>query len=160
MVAVQSYQIFLERGLFGCVKNWVNMKTERPSLDAVYGLLSESRCRYLLYYFLKSNHANIESVSLQIAAWEQGESIEAVTEAQKQRVTTSLVHSHLPKLEDHGLIEHDSRTGDVIVSSEFDEVSETVRQARASEDEITITGSSMESFLYSESVPSSNRERQ
>ncbi|QRV15174.1 DUF7344 domain-containing protein [Haloterrigena salifodinae] len=135
------------------------MESERLSLDIVYGLLSEARCRYLLYYFLKNDHANIESISLQIAAWEQGESIEVVTEAQKQRVTTSLVHSHLPKLEDHDLIEHDNRTGDVIVSDGFDEISETVRQARASEDEVTVTGSSMESFLYSEPVPSSNREQ-
>ena len=136
------------------------MESERLSLDAVYGILSESRRRYLLYYFLENDHANIESVSLQIAAWEEDEPIETVSEAQKQRVTTSLIHSHLPKLEDHGLIEHDSRTGDVIASDGFDEIRETVRNARASEEEVTVTGSSMESFLYSEPVPSSNRERQ
>ncbi len=142
------------------MKNSVDMESERPSLDAVYEILSESRRRYLLYYFLENDHANVESVSLQIAAWEQEKSIEDVTEAEKQRVTASLVHSHLPRLEDHGLVEHDSRTGDVIAGDGFAEIRETVRQARANEDEVTVTGSSMESFLYSEPVPSSNRERQ
>ena len=132
------------------------MEAGTLSLDAVYGILSESRRRYLLYYFLESDHANIEGLSLQIVAWEQDVPIDTVSEAQKQRVTSSLIHSHLPKLEDNGIVEYDDRTGDVVVSDGFDEVRETVRQAREMEDDVTVAGSSMESFLYSEPVASSN----
>ncbi|MDQ2051960.1 hypothetical protein RBH26_15895, partial [Natronolimnohabitans sp. A-GB9] len=49
----------------------ITMQSEDDSLDAVYDLLSESRRRYVLYYFLDNEHANIEGLSLQIAAWEQ-----------------------------------------------------------------------------------------
>ena len=132
------------------------MEAGTLSLDAVYGILSESRRRYLLYYFLENDHANIEGLSLQIVAWERDVPIDTVDEAQKQRVMSSLIHSHLPKLEDHDVVEYDDRTGDIVVSDGFDELRETVRQAREMEDDITVAGSSMESFLYSEPVVSSN----
>ena len=136
------------------------MESDALSLDAVYGILSESRRRYLLYYFLENDHANVEGVALQLAAWEADVSIDAVTEARKRRVTTSLLHSHLPKLEDHDIVEYDDRTGDVIVGEGFDEIRETVRRARESEDEVPVAGPSRESFLYSEPMPSSNADRQ
>ncbi|WP_440764999.1 DUF7344 domain-containing protein [Natronorubrum sp. DTA7] len=126
------------------------MTASNLSLDTVYGLLSESRRRYVLYYFLENDHGNIESLSLQIAAWGQDGSIDAITKEQKQSVTTSLIHSHLPKLEDHGLIEYDGRTGDVIVDDGFDGIRTTIARARAAEEEVEVTGTSMESFLYSE----------
>lgn len=126
------------------------METTELPLDSVYGILSESRRRFALYNFLDSDHANIEGLSLQIAAWEQGVTIDAVSEERKQRVTTSLLHSHLPKLEDHGIVEYDSRTGDVIAADGFDEIRMTVDQARASETDVEVTSPSKESFLYSE----------
>ncbi|WP_241434243.1 DUF7344 domain-containing protein [Natronorubrum tibetense] len=126
------------------------MTLSNLSLDTIYGMLSEPRRRYVLYYFLDNDHANIESLSLQIAAWAQDDTVDAITEEQKQSVTTSLIHSHLPKLEDHGLVEYDGRTGDVIVDDGFDEIRMTIGRARAAEEEVEVTGTSMESFLYSE----------
>ncbi len=126
------------------------MTVSALSLDTIYGMLSESRRRYVLYYFLENDHANIESLSLQIAAWSQDVTVDAITEEMKESVTTSLIHSHLPKLEDHGLIEYDGRTGDVIVADGFDEIRTTISRARAAEEEVEVTGSSIESFLYSE----------
>ncbi|QSW98884.1 DUF7344 domain-containing protein [Haloterrigena alkaliphila] len=136
------------------------MESADLSLDAAYGLLSESRRRYVLYYFLDNDHANIERLAIQIAAWESNTRIDDVTEEQTQRVTTSLLHSHIPELADNGIVEYDGRTGDVIVDDEFDEIRETAAQARATEDDIPITGSSRESFLYSEPLPSSKTEHQ
>ena len=135
------------------------MESDTLSLDAVYGILSESRRRYLLYYFLEHEHANIEGLAMQIAAWEEDVSIDAVTESRKERVTTGLLHSQLPKLEEHGIVEYDGRTGDVIVSDGFDAIRETVRRAREMEDGVTVTGPSRETFLYSEPMPSSNTEQ-
>ncbi|WP_436343679.1 DUF7344 domain-containing protein [Natronorubrum sp. FCH18a] len=127
------------------------------SLDTIYGMLSESRRRYVLYYFLDNDHANIENLTLQIAAWEHDVTVDAITKEQKQPVTTSLIHSHLPKLADHGLVEYDSRTGDVVIADGFDEIRAMVTRARATEEEVEVTGSSMESFLYSEPITQSSK---
>ncbi|ELY49190.1 DUF7344 domain-containing protein [Natronolimnohabitans innermongolicus] len=130
------------------------------TLDDIYELLSESRRRYILYYFLDNEHANVEGLSLQIAAWELDSTVDVVTEERKQRVTTSLIHSHLPKLADYGLIEYDGRTGDVVATDELDDVCDTIARARRAEDDVTITGSSTESVLYSEPLTSSSRPSQ
>lgn len=136
------------------------MTTEDLSLDSIYGILSESRRRYVLYYFLDNDHANIESIALQITAWEQDVTIDAVSEAAKQRVMTSLVHQHLPKLADYGIVEYDARAGDIVVTTRFSEIRDAVEIAKASEDGIELTGSSKESFLYSEPASSSNEQCQ
>lgn len=133
-----------------------SMTTADLSLDSIYGILSEARRRYVLYYFLENEHANVEGLSVEIAAWEQGASIDTVSEEAKKRVTTSLIHSHLPKLADHDLIEYDARTGDIVVSSQFDEIRETVELAKATGDDVQPTGSSTESFLYSEPITRSS----
>ncbi|MXV63115.1 hypothetical protein GS429_13765 [Natronorubrum sp. JWXQ-INN-674] len=120
------------------------------SLDVVYGLLSEARRRYVLYYFLDNEHANIDGLSLQIAAWERDLTVDAVSEDHKQTVMLSLIHSHLPKLADHRLVEYDDRTGDVIADDEFDDIRSTVSRARTDDEQVEVTGDSKESFLYSE----------
>lgn len=136
------------------------MTTADLSLDSIYGILSESRRRYVLYYFLDNDNANIESIALQITAREQDVAIDTVSEAAKQRVLTSLVHQHLPKLADYGIVEYDARSGDIAVTSRFADIRATVEEAKATEDDVELTGLSRESFLYSEPASSGNEQRQ
>ncbi|MFC6768175.1 DUF7344 domain-containing protein [Natrinema soli] len=118
--------------------------------DALYGLLSDSYRRYVLYYLLDSEYANVDGVSLQIAGWEQDIPIENVSEDALNTVTLSLVHNHLPRLVDHGLVNYDRRSGDIIVGDRFDAIRSTVEQARAVEEPDITINNSTESFLYSE----------
>ncbi|MGQ3413046.1 DUF7344 domain-containing protein [Natrinema sp. LN54] len=121
-----------------------------PDLDTIYELLSESRRRYVLYYFLESQHANIEGLALQISAWEQDISIESVTEDEKEAVTLSLIHKHLPRLADHDLITYDQRSGDIVIGNDFDSVRSTVIRARDTESIDPVVSNPTETFLYSD----------
>ncbi|WP_238717531.1 DUF7344 domain-containing protein [Natronorubrum halophilum] len=119
------------------------MTTPDLSLDSMYGILSEPRRRYVLYYFLDNDHANIEELSLQIVAWEQRISIDEVSEEQTQRLTSSLIHTHIPLLAGHGLVDYDSRTGDIIIADGFADIRVTANRARSIEEgEVELTGSS------------------
>lgn len=121
-----------------------------PYLDTIYELLSESRRRYVLYYFLESGHANVEGLALQISAWEQDVSIESVSIDEKEAVTLSLIHKHLPRLADHEIITYDQRSGDVVIGDNFDSVRPTVTRTRESEQIGPVVSKPTEPFLYSD----------
>lgn len=90
--------------------------------DTAHTILSSRRRRFLLYHFLENDHANLTEIALQIAAWEEDTSIEDVSEDLHQQVKIALVHNHLPRLADHGLIEYDTRSGDIVVQDGFAEL--------------------------------------
>ncbi|WP_226041654.1 hypothetical protein [Natrinema sp. DC36] len=118
--------------------------------DGIYELLSDSYRRYVLYYLLESECANVGEVSLQIARLEQGIPIETVSKETVNTVTLSLVHDHLPRLVDHGLVNYDRRSGDIIVGDRFDAIRSTVERARTVEEFDITVSTPTESFLYSE----------
>lgn len=105
-------------------------------VDESFSLISGSRRRFTLYYLLSNEHVNIESASLQIAAWEQDETIASVSEKARESVEVSLHHIHLPKLVESGIIEYDSRGGDIVRGNRFSEIRSTIEQIRANENEI------------------------
>ena len=121
-----------------------------PDLDALYELLSDSHRRYVLYYLLERDHVNVDRLSLQIAGWDQDVQVEAVSEDAVNRVTVSLVHNHLPRLSDHGLLNYDHRSGDIVVGEQFDAIRSTVERARTIEQPDLTVSDSAESFLYSD----------
>ncbi|ELY63813.1 DUF7344 domain-containing protein [Natrinema versiforme] len=121
-----------------------------PDLDTIYEHLSESRRRYVLYYFLESGHANVEEIALQISAWEQDVSIGSVSVDEKEAVTLSLIHKHLPRLADHEIITYDQRSGDIVIGDNFDSVRPTVTRARESEQIDPVVRHPTESVLHSD----------
>ncbi|WP_265111677.1 DUF7344 domain-containing protein [Halosolutus halophilus] len=129
------------------------------SLDTIYGLLAASWRRYILYYLLDNDRANVEGLSLQLAAWENDEPVTAVSEADRKDVVVSLLHSHLPKLESHGVVEYDDRSGDIVAVEAVDDLWAIVERAYASDDAVVIDESD-ESFLYSEPLQESSNEDQ
>ncbi|WP_132058461.1 DUF7344 domain-containing protein [Halorussus amylolyticus] len=81
-----------------------------PAADvsATFDLLANARRRGVLYAVGRDGAATVADLAERIAAWqgdEEGPSPEAVH--------TSLVHAHLPKLEDAGAVEYD-RERDVV----------------------------------------------
>ncbi len=99
----------------------------------VYRLLGESRRRYLLYQLLDEPCVTIDDLATQIVAWERGQSTDAVDEETHQRVCISLVHVHLPMLADHGVVEYDLRSGDVVLTDGIDELEPMLEQFRPTE---------------------------
>lgn len=86
---------------------------EEPLLSRVFAALANRRRRYVLYYLRDHDHAQIDELATQIAAWEQDIPRARVTTEATDRVYTDLVHSHLPKLDDYGLVEYDQRSATV-----------------------------------------------
>ncbi|WP_408958626.1 hypothetical protein [Natrinema sp. 74] len=118
-------------------------------LDAIYGVLSDSHRRYVLYYFLENERANIDTLALQLAAWKHDKALKSVLEDEKEAITLALLHKHLPQLAEHGFVTFDQRSGDVVVGTNFHVVRPTVEHAREVEETDSIVGNATESFLYS-----------
>lgn len=76
--------------------------------DTVFDILSNRRRRQIIYYLQEhGGEAPLREVANAVAGWEEGEVPEDVTEKQSRRVYVSLYQSHVPRLSEVGLIEHD-----------------------------------------------------
>lgn len=88
------------------------------SIDDVFELLADERRRHVLYEMRDEKTLQIDDLGEQIARRETGPN-EDVPEDLLVRVSVDLHHHHLPKLQSAGLLEYDSRHGDVTVQPPF-----------------------------------------
>lgn len=79
-------------------------------VSRVFQALRNRRRRYVLYYLRDREQAQLDDLAIQLAAWEQDISPDEVSSEDIENVATNLVHTHLPKLEDYGLVDYDRRT--------------------------------------------------
>lgn len=90
------------------------MADTTPSLDQVFELLSNSRRRYALYYLTDQSDgvATLETLTEHVVALEQrlGTVNGTHTTDRHTSVRTALTHTHLPKLEDAGVLDYDRRS--------------------------------------------------
>lgn len=84
--------------------------------DAVCRLLRSQRRRHLLSLLFEREVSTVEQLGRQVAVRECGGPNATVDAADRRAVTISLVHNHLPRLADHGLLEYDARSGDVVLT--------------------------------------------
>jgi hypothetical protein len=83
-------------------------RPEQVTEDDWYRLLSAERRRELLELFdERSGHLELDSLATEIA--ERSDELDATDAAAVERVAVSLHHVHLPKLNDAGVLEYDSR---------------------------------------------------
>ncbi len=101
------------------------------SQDTVFDLLSSPRRRYVLHH-LRSESAEIELTTLadHVAAWEYDTTIEALSEQQRKRAYVSLYQTHVPKLEEAGIVTYDNDSGTV----ELTPTSQTIEKYLPAED--------------------------
>ncbi|MCU4802054.1 hypothetical protein OB920_16885 [Halobacteria archaeon HArc-gm2] len=104
--------------------------------DRLSAVLGKSRRRLALYYLLSNEYTDIDSLSVQLAAWERDESVTSVDEAARRQVKISLHHNHLPRLEQHGVLEFDVRSGDVVRSPGFEDLRPAVERLRATDEKL------------------------
>lgn len=88
------------------------------SLDETLGVLADHRRRTVLR-FLSEQPDNTASLSRLIEALTAREqAVEGRRSFSPERLETRLLHVHLPKLEDEGLVEYDDRSGRVRYDSD------------------------------------------
>ncbi|WP_050051988.1 hypothetical protein [Halostagnicola sp. A56] len=80
------------------------------SRETAYSILSKSRRRRLLALLFEREEGSLETFGRKIAARECDEPPSTVPKGVYTRVVTALVHCHIPRLVDHGLVEYDRET--------------------------------------------------
>lgn len=81
-----------------------NVNDRRLSVETIHELLADRQRRLVLIHLHDTNRSTIPLADLVefLQAQEDGES--------KRRVRINLLHRHLPKLADYGIIEYDRQT--------------------------------------------------
>ena len=91
--------------------------------EVAFTMLSCRRRRYILHYLRQEGReVTLRELSKQLAAWENDVDLEAVTHKQRMRVYTALRQSHLPKLDEYGVVEFDQSAGTIALTDEASEL--------------------------------------
>lgn len=78
------------------------------SVDTVFEVLSNSRRRLVLSMVRRrEDPVPVSTLSAAVGAYEAGISPDEVDASERKRIYVSLYQSHIPKLEDAGLVEYD-----------------------------------------------------
>jgi hypothetical protein len=84
------------------------------SPDEIFTTLSNRRRRHVLYFLrYVEETATIRDLSEQLAAWENGTTAAAVVPRERKRLYTALHQTHLPKMDDLGVVVYDRNRGTV-----------------------------------------------
>ena len=90
----------------------------------MFDLLSSSRRRFVLQYLSQQEGAvPFSELANELAAWENDTDVEDITERQRKRVYVSLYQTHIPKLEEAGVVDYDADSGDVRLTSQVNRLS-------------------------------------
>jgi DNA-binding transcriptional ArsR family regulator len=90
------------------------MSSDSLSEETLFTVLRNKRRRYALHY-LKQREAvvSVGDLAEQIAAWETETPVAEITPDDRKRVYISLLQSHLPTLEEAGMVEFDEEDSTV-----------------------------------------------
>lgn len=85
--------------------------------DDAYHLLQSARRRAVLRHMgaCEEEEFSMRDVAETIAAWEHDTTVQQLTSAERQRVYISLYQSHLPKLDEYGVVDYDQDRGQIKV---------------------------------------------
>lgn len=97
--------------------------TDGLTQDVAFTMLSCRRRRYILHYLRREDReVTLHELSKQLAAWENDVEFDAVTHKQRMRVYTALRQSHLPKLDENGVVEFDASAGTIALTDDASEL--------------------------------------
>lgn len=91
----------------------------------IFEMLSNTRRRYVLHYLKQrepGQQVPLREVVDQVAAWEQETEIGQLDSAERKRVYTALKQTHLPRLDEFGIVDYDQLRGEVELTDTADEV--------------------------------------
>jgi DNA-binding transcriptional ArsR family regulator len=87
-------------------------------------MLGSKRRRYVLYVLQNRKKATFKEVTERVAIWETETVSEELDERTRENIRVNLHHSHLPKLEDAGMITYDRQSGAVYLRDLSDTMEE------------------------------------
>ena len=103
--------------------------------DQVYHLLQNERRRNVLRYLHDAEGTvSMRDIAEQVAAWENDSTVQAITSSERQRVYIPLYQSHLPKLDEEGIIEYDQSRGTVRKTDAADVLYEYLEPGTSNDD--------------------------
>lgn len=85
--------------------------SERLSEEEVFEVLSHRRRRYALHVLVKSGKTELGELAEHVAAWENGKDVERLSSSERKHVYSALQQSHLPKMDEIGVVEFDKDRG-------------------------------------------------
>lgn len=95
------------------------------SQDVVFDILSSPRRRYVLYYLRTTDEpVKLTDLAEQVAAWENDTEPEDITEQERKRVYVSLYQTHIPRLDEAGIIDYDKESGDIALAEDATNIDE------------------------------------
>jgi hypothetical protein len=87
--------------------------TELAKDDLFHVLQNQRRRQVLNYLRTAEGRVDMREIAEQVAAWENDKPVEAITSEERQRAYIALYQSHLPKLDEMGIVEYDQGRGTV-----------------------------------------------
>lgn len=104
------------------------------SPDLVFEILSNTRRRMVLYHLRQyGGSATVQELANQTAALENDVPVSELTRQQRKRVYVSLYQTHLPKLEQIGIIEYDDEREEVFLTDRVGEIDSYLTPSMKSE---------------------------
>lgn len=87
------------------------------SRDTLFSLLSNPRRRFVIRYLYRADESvTLQELATEVAAWENQTEPEKLTDQERKRVYVSLYQTHVPKLEEVGVIEYDNDSGEITLT--------------------------------------------
>ncbi len=91
------------------------------SKDVIFELLKNRRRREVLAYLLEAEETvTLGELAEQIAAWENDTDVNALSSDQRKRVYVALYQTHLPKMDDAGIVDYDQDRGLITLADNAD----------------------------------------
>ncbi|MFC6732205.1 hypothetical protein [Haladaptatus sp. DYSN1] len=103
--------------------------------DDIFHLLQNERRRAVLRYLAQSDEDSVRmrDVAEQVAAWENDTTVQQLHSDERQRVYIALYQTHLPKLDDSGVIEYNQSRGIVTPTNHADQLYPFIETANPTE---------------------------
>lgn len=96
-------------------------EAQQLSKDVIFELLKNRRRREVLSYLLEAEETvTLGELAEQIAAWENDTEVTALSSDQRKRVYVALYQTHLPKMDDAGIVEYDQDRGLISLADNAD----------------------------------------
>ena len=97
--------------------------------DQFYRALSSYHRRCVLSYLLEENETTVDELATVLCGWETTTTGTMQTSTDHSKIHVALVHVHLPKLVDAGLIEYEPNIGSVQINILHPQVVDIIRQS-------------------------------
>lgn len=101
----------------------------RLAEEQFYRALAAPPRRRLLYYLITEDDSTVEELATVLSGWKATTTGTMQTSADRSGIRLRLVHNHLPRLAEAGLIDYDSDDASVQLASLHPRVVDIIRQS-------------------------------